>query len=65
MICILTNQSMMSFRFLIGILLKKTCLPDLFDKSKIKNFKDPIGLNEPNLLNFNHVQILMDINVQI
>ena len=30
----------------------KTLLPDLFDKSKIKNFKDHIGPSEPNLFNF-------------
>lgn len=30
----------------------KTLLPDLFDKSKIKNFKDHIGPIEPNLFNF-------------
>lgn len=29
----------------------KTLLPDLFDKSKIKNFKDHIGPSEPNLFN--------------
>ena len=30
----------------------KTLLPVLFDKSKIKNFKDHIGPSEPNLFNF-------------
>lgn len=30
----------------------KTLLPDLFDKSKIKNFKDHVGPSEPNLFNF-------------
>ena len=30
----------------------KILLPELFDKSKIKNFKDQIGLSEPNLFNF-------------
>ena len=30
----------------------KTLLPDLFDKSKIKKFKDHIGPSEPNLFNF-------------
>lgn len=30
----------------------KTHLPELFDKSKIKNFKDQIGPSEPNLFNF-------------
>jgi len=30
----------------------KTLLPDLFDKSKIKNFKDHFGPSEPNLFNF-------------
>ena len=30
----------------------KTLLPDLFDKSKIKKFKDHFGSSEPNLFNF-------------
>ena len=30
----------------------KILLPELFDKSKIKNFKDQIGPSEPNLFNF-------------
>ena len=30
----------------------KILLPELFDKSKIKNFKDQIDLSEPNLFNF-------------
>ena len=30
----------------------KKLLPELFDKSKIKNFKDQIGPSEPNLFNF-------------
>ena len=30
----------------------KTLLPVLFDKSKIKKFKDHIGPSEPNLFNF-------------
>ena len=30
----------------------KILLSELFDKSKIKNFKDQIGPSEPNLFNF-------------
>ena len=30
----------------------KILLPDFFEKSRIKNFKDQIGSGEPNLFNF-------------
>jgi hypothetical protein len=39
----------------------KILLPDLFEKSKIKNFKELIGSDEPNL--FNYVKFIVDISV--